>query len=451
MLKSFRRPLEKDKIEAIIRLAEEAEDRDAAWNALAPLIQAQQHQRAAATSLVRVVRDRLVDAERGLDVLSNVFQAYGNDVEMVAEIGSALEGARDIDDLNSAPTDAPLFGEIVSRLSEYAAAFRGREQEEPIQNGLSTAARMHARQHDEVAEESYRRLVELDPKFSAYHYDLGLFYKTRGRFREGMLANQRAVDLTDEPKEAYEWNLGICATGAREGAIALEVWKRMNQKIEMGRFDLPEGGYPQCKIRLAERPLAERTASNDSPGLEETIWIQRLSPCHGIVRSVLYQDLGVDYGDVILFDGAPITYHTYGESTVPVFPHLATLIHSNYQFFDFAGTQDEAGRLADCSIDLDQDAIVYSHTESFQVICASCWRNPDLDHEEHERTEKHVVTGRIAAPPESDPSELLLKLDQAIGKREPCKIYSPSLCEAAGHVDRAKFETRRFNMLSNNR
>ncbi|CCD98341.1 hypothetical protein BRAS3809_1780022 [Bradyrhizobium sp. STM 3809] len=25
------------------------------------------------------------------------------------------------------------------------------------------------------------------------------------------------------------------------------------------------------------------------------------------------QKLGVDYGDVVLFDGAPITYHCYGE------------------------------------------------------------------------------------------------------------------------------------------
>ena len=450
MLKSLSRSLSKDKIEAIVGKAAAAEDQEAAWNALSPLVEAQRNQRAAATSLVRVVRDQVLDVDRGLEVLANVFQAYEEDVEMLTKIGCAMQGARDIDDLNSAPPDHPLFRDIVARLSEHAFTLRGSEQEEPVQNGLSTAARMLARQHDEVAEQSYRRLVELDPEYGAYHYDLGLFFKTRGRFREGMLANQRARDLTEEPREAYEWNLGICATGAREGTIALEVWKRMNQKIEMGRFDLPEGGYPQCKIRLAERPLAERTASNDSPGLEETIWIQRLSPCHGIVRSVLYQDLGVDYGDVILFDGAPITYHTYGESSVPVFPHLATLIRNKYQLFDFAGTQDEAGRLADCSVDLDRDAIVYSHSESFQILCASCWRDPDLDHKEHERTEKHVVTGRIAAPAETDPSDLLSMLDRALRKREPCRIYSPDLCEAAGQTDRARIEERRFNMLRNN-
>jgi hypothetical protein len=90
----------------------------------------------------------------------------------------------------------------------------------------------------------------------------------------------------------------------------------LGQHIEMGRFGLPEGSYGQVKVRLAEHPLAERKAGENDPGLEETIWIERLSPCHGIVRSALFQDLGVDYGDVVLFDGAPVTHHKYGEDHV---------------------------------------------------------------------------------------------------------------------------------------
>jgi hypothetical protein len=61
---------------------------------------------------------------------------------------------------------------------------------------------------------------------------LGLFYKTRGRFREGMLANRAGEDLLGKYPEAYEWNLGICATGAGEGPLALKVWKRLGQKIK---------------------------------------------------------------------------------------------------------------------------------------------------------------------------------------------------------------------------
>ena len=262
-----------------------------------------------------------------------------------------------------------------------------------------------------------------------------------------MAANQTAARLSEGTHEAIEWNLGICATGAGQGEVALEVWKRMQQRIEMGRFGLPEGGYPQCKVKLAQRPLAERTADADDPGLQETIWIERLSPCHGIVRSVLYQDLGVDYGDVVLIDGAPVTYHTYGEEQVPVFPHLASLVRRNFQFFDFAGTQAEARQLADSSGDLEQDAIVYAHSENYQVLCASCWRDPELDHETHDREEKHVVTGRIAAPPQLTPADLLDQLDKALAKRGTCQLYAPDLCHAAGAYSRAAVERRRFDML----
>jgi hypothetical protein len=298
-----------------------------------------------------------------------------------------------------------------------------------------------------MCETSCRKLTGINPRKSAYRYNLGLFFKTRGRFEDGMKSNQLAASLADEPIDSYEWNLGICATGARNGAVALEVWKRMGQKIEMGRFGLPEGSYPPCKVKLAQHPLAERHADLDHPGLEETIWIERLSPCHGIIRSVLFQDLGIDYGDVILIDGAPITYHTYGGTKIPVFPHLATLTRRNYQFFDFAGTQDQSGQL---SIGLADDITVYPHSENFRVLCANCWRDPDLDHERHERVEKHVVTGRIAAPGDIDPVQLLDRLDKAMVARSRCHLYAPGLCMAAGFEARASVEKRRFDLLTAN-
>ena len=265
-----------------------------------------------------------------------------------------------------------------------------------------------------------------------------------------MKSNQIARSLEDEADDAGEWNLGICATGARNGAVALDVWKRMEQKLEIGRFGLPEGTYHQCKVKLAERPLAERGKELDDPGLEETIWIERLSPCHGIVRSVLYGKLGADYGDVILFDGAPITHHIYGDTKVPVFPHLTTLVRQNYQFHDFAGTQQEPRQLADVSRDLDGDAVVYPHSENVQLFCANCWRDPSLDHEHRERVEKHVVTGRIAAAPHVDPVQLLAQLDKAVAKRSGCQLYAPGLCAAAGFEPRASVEKHRFDLLTRN-
>ena len=444
----LRLPAEKTRaLERALDEALDAGDAERAWESVKPLLRAQKHDAELARRLVEHVDRHAFAPDRGLDLLEAVFAAHPDDPALVASIGRATEGARDIDQLNLAAPDEPFFAELLETLERLASDADGSESEIDLLNGLAVAARMMARQRDAVAEGAYRRLTALSPQQSATHYNFGLWLKTRGRFREGMEANQRAAALATEAHEAYDWNLGICATGAGAGRVALAVWKRIGQKVEMGRFELPDGGYPECKVRLAERPLAERSADDDDPGLEETIWIERLSPCHGIVRSVLYRDLGVDYGDAVLIDGAPIAYHKYGDSEVPVFPHLATLRRGGYRFFDFAGTQETERQLEGASRDLPAGALLYSHTERFQTLCASCWRDPDVDHAEHDAEEHHVVTGRIAIAPELDLGEVLASIDTAVSSREPCRLFAPDLSRATGRQERARFEQRRFDML----
>lgn len=421
--------------------------KDAAWDRALPLRKALRHQSEAVDALLWIVGEHGFSPENAIAVLTEIGTYHAQDVGVMAELGESLEAIRDVDDLNAPPPGDAIYYTVVEKLAAFAGVRVGLPEEEAILHGLGTAARMVARQRDEIAENCYRRLTELNPRKCANHYNLGLFFKTRGRFEEGVQANQKAISLADGDLEPYQWNLGICATGAGNAALALDLWKRMGQKIEMGRFGLPEGGYPQCKVKLAERPLAERSADMDDPGLEETVWIERLSPCHGVIRSVLYENLGVDYGDVVLFDGAPVAFHTYGDAQIPVFPHLATLIRRNYQFYDFAGTQEEPRQLADISADLQEDTVVYSHSENIRVLCRNCWRDPDVDHADRAPIEKCVVTGRIAAPPHIAPAHLLEQLDEALAKRGRLHLYAPELCEAAGLNARTLVEKRRFDML----
>jgi tetratricopeptide (TPR) repeat protein len=423
---------------------------DAARQKLYPLRQAKHHQHEAANSLLRIIGQRYLPIEEAADVLLDIAQSHLQDAVILATVGECLEAARDVDDLNAPPPAHAVFSTVIERLAILAREQAGLPGEEDILRGLATAARMPARQYDDIAESSYRKLTEINPRKGAHHYNLGLFFKTRGKFKEGMKSNQTAASLADETIDAYEWNLGICATGSGNGLVALDVWKRMEQEIEMGRFGLPEGSYSQVKVKVAERPLAERNADLDDPGLEETIWIERLSPCHGIIRSVLYGELGVDYGDVILIDGAPITHHTYGDLKVPVFPHLATLVRRNYKRYDFAGTQHEPRQLADAEIDLDGDSIIYPHSEYVRHFCARCWRDPDVDHDHHEQMERRIVVGRIAAAPDVDPVQLLDQIDKAVAKRNGCQLYVPDLCLAAGFQARASVEKRRFDLLTLN-
>ncbi|MBV9556974.1 MAG: prenyltransferase [Pseudolabrys sp.] len=446
--------LSSDEIDTLVRdvMADAQAGRKlAAWQKVQPLRNARSLQQEAAMALLWVVDQHCLERETAIDVLSEVAESHDQNPRIFAALGQCLEAVHDIDDLNAPPPDNSIFTTVFEKLEAFATAYEGQPEQVSILNGLSTSARMLARQHDAIAESSYRKLTEIEPRNGGNHYNLGLFFKTRGRFADGVAANQVAASLVDEVVESYEWNLGICATGARNAELALDVWKRMGQAIEIGRFGLPDGSYAQCKVKLAERPLAERTADADDPGAEETIWIERLSPCHGIIRSVLYQKLGVDYGDVILIDGAPITHHTYGEVQVPVFPHLATLVRRNYQLFDFAGTQDTARQFASLSSELDDDAVIYAHSESVTVMCANCWRDPDLDHDRHESVEKQVVRGRIAAPPEMSPARLLEMIDKAVEKQAgQCQLYAPDLCAAAGLHERERIDGRRFALLTGN-
>ncbi len=451
MFKFLRHELSSSKIDSIKERALEAakgNDVDALWAHIKPLMQVQGRQESAASSLIEIVREAELSIEVGIEILTPISESYSENIGVLSKVGESLEHVRDIDMLNAAPSEDDLFLNVVDKLASFSEGVKGTDEEEQLLEGLSTAARMVSRQRDDLAEQSYKRLVEIAPDNAAHHYNLGLFYKTRGRFKEGVIANQKALSLVDESVESYEWNLGICATGAGDGEVALEVWERIGQKIKPGRFNLPEGGYPQCKVRLAERPLSERSSEDDDPGLEETIWIERLSPSHGIIRSVLYQDLGVDYGDVILMDGAPITYHTYGEREVPVFPHLATLKRRNYQFFDFIGTQEAGGEIAELNRGFEDDIVIYPHTENYRTLCATCWRDPNTDHEHHEAEEKHIISGKITAPKGIPESELLDKLDALVNAQSSCKLLVPSLSRAAGQTERAEIESRRYGMLS---
>ena len=422
----------------------------AASKTIQPLRRAQRHQLEAARGLLWIIDERSLAREEAADILLEIADAYDDHAAILSGLGLCLEAVRDIDNLNAAAPVHPIFQTTLEKLDRLARRYEGKAEQEEILRGLATAARMMARQRDKVAEDSLRKLTEINSHKSAHHYNLGLFYKTRGRFAEGVRANRAATNLSQEVIDSYEWNLGICATGAGDAEIALDVWKRMGQKIELGRFGLPEGGYSGCKVRLCERPLAERTADRDDPGDEETVWIERLSPCHGIVRSVLYRKLGVDYGDVILIDGAPITHHMYGDQQIPVFPHLATLLRRNYRFFDFAGTQQTARQLADMSEELEGDSVIYSHSESFKIMCENCWRNPDVDHADHRTIERHVVIGQIAASPDIAPERLLDLIDQGIARRKDCQIYAPDLCAAAGQLARERIDRRRFALLLDN-
>jgi len=429
----------------------EQDDHEQAWRLSQPLLKAAARMVEPARALADLTRRGAFEAKDGLVAARALAEAHPTDPEVLSNLGRAFERLHDMRYLNAAPPDDPALTKIANALNGLiqSRVAANRDEELALQHGLGTAARVLGRSWDQIAERSARRLIELRGTWEDL-YGLGLFYKTRGRFEEGRDANQRAFDTGGAEDESVQWNLGICATGAGDAETALKRWKSMGNKLELGRFGLPEGGYHDVKVRLAQRPLAERnpTPGFDEPGLEETVWVERLSPCHGVVRSALYQELGVDYGDVVLFDGAPITFHEYDGERVAVFPHLATLKRPGYRIWRFGGTQRHAQQIGNLSKQLLDDAVLYVHTEQFQVLCHTCWEAGQTKHDGHQDAEHHVVTGKLCAPPDAMPRTLLDQLDRLVAAEAGAvQLLVPDLARDVGDEARAEVEMRRLAMI----
>jgi hypothetical protein len=158
----------------------------------------------------------------------------------------------------------------------------------------------------------------------------------------------------------------------------------------------------------------------------------------------LYQKLGVDYGDVVLFDGAPIVQRDLGGQTVPVFPHLTTLWRGEWRLFRFAARQGHDGQVAELTAGLPGGAELYVHTERFRILCQGCWERRE-QHTEHERESHSVVTGKLCMPPDVDPATVLQALDQQLP--DGVEVYIPDLVRWLERPERATADQQRFDLL----
>ena len=154
---------------------------------------------------------------------------------------------------------------------------------------------------------------------------------------------------------------------------------------------------------------------------------------HGVVRVAVFADeLGVEYGDVVMFDGAPVGR----QGGVPIFPHLATLHRRSYQIWRFVGAQATKGQLIALSKHLPEDTVIYPHTEQIVVLCDACAKGRGGDGHAHTPEQAHhVVRGKLCAPPHLAPATVLAALDAAIAGAPGAQIAVPDLCaagEAAG-------------------
>ena len=362
-----------------------------------------------------------------------LLDAWPDDARVLGWLTVAWTRREEGGSLNLPPTTNRRYVDVTERLVRHVDDL---EAAPWLVHEAACAVRRLGVERTDEAVALFRRVLDADPDDAAAWFDLGLCLKESGRFAEAAQANARALELSDEPSAAVFWNLGICATAAGEDQVALGAWRALGMELETGQDGRPAfvGSGPACKVRLCERPRAVRAARGlaDDPGSTETVWIRRLSPCHGALIVPTMGDFDIDMGDLVMHDGAAITIHTIGEQRVPVFPLLDKLADGGWRVFRFVGEQSDRGQLAALDGDWEDGARLYVLTEQVRILCAACADDPDAGDRCDHQPPVSPVRGKLAVPPDVPLEEIRDRLDEALADCSGAAVHCPGLLRELG-------------------
>ncbi len=329
-------------------------DAQKAWQLFAQFQHDVAHSRAAALAFAELLSsdpsnpDALIVAER-------IVGGFGTDPNVIIPLSAALLRVAEL-----RPSDEPPFDKGPAHLAAGACqrcfeALDGPQRRDAsvggyLQVNMADGLRMMGPEHDEDALNAYKVALAIDGTRGAWWFHLGLFYKWRGRFKEGLDANQKAFARLGAQRPVL-WNLAICATALGEGKLALEAWDKLGIRGELSSAGMPYvPNMPPMQVRVAT--LGEDTGQGDPLPQQavtfEVLWVQPLSPCHGVLQSPTARRASVDYGDVVLWDGAPVRMNRVqtadGETRdVPVFPLLWILRPGDERRLRLIGMQKQRG------------------------------------------------------------------------------------------------------------
>jgi hypothetical protein len=312
---------------------------------------------------------------------------------------------------------------------------------------LGNALRLCGPGRDAEAKEAFTRAIELDPERGEWWYDAGLLDKWRGRFDDGYAANEQARMRMGSQRPVL-WNLAICATALGKAEEAVEVWEEIGVPARLDRSrGMPYvAGLPPLLLRVLSRtsptdgtsPLPDKTVGF------ELVWIAPLSPCHGVVQSPTFRDAPIDYGDLVLWDGAPVAAHQVSaDEAVPVFPLLEVLRPGNERRWAFVAIEREPGALEGLEQALPEGTRVFVQQERVEHHCPACEVAEAHEHGTGTGTgtgtapvSASLARGKVIVQPTQDLAEFRTAWEAATGAR-PLSVSMPALYEELRDSKRA--------------
>ena len=182
-----------------------------------------------------------------------------------------------------------------------------------IQHLFQDARQYEAAEDYYNAVKLYKRIVKDASDWAAPFLRLGHIYKYRQEWKPALYYNKRAIALQVDNRQAW-WDVGIAATALKKRKLARRVWSKF--------------GY----TKRAERWQPASVQLSYS-GQLEVMWVQRVGPCLGHIRSIPQPASGRRYGDLVLVDNILCGHHNSGAYRLPIYKELGLLKGSHYRSF----------------------------------------------------------------------------------------------------------------------
>lgn len=361
--------------------AEPDEDLESTWNAITRRSDQVRSDRKLAELALALIRE-LGNRPEHREMLRTVIDGWSADWELTLAAASLLieqAGRRGMDE----PTlteEGPAWW-AASGLEQALERLTDGALEDPDVAGnlhamLGNALRLCGPGRDADAQEAFTRAIELDAERGEWWYDAGLLDKWRGRFDDGYAANEQAR-MRLGPERPVLWNLAICATAVGKAEEAVAAWEELGvtARLDQSRQMPYVAGLPPMLVRVLSRtPVNDATSELPQRAVAfELVWVAPLSPCHGVVQSPTFRDAPIDYGDLVLWDGAPVAAHEVSnQGTVPVFPLLEILRRGAERRWAFVALEREKGALDGLEAALPEGTRVFVQQERVAHHCAAC-------------------------------------------------------------------------------
>lgn len=294
----------------------EGGDPEAAFAALQPHVAAVKSDERVALPWVHLLRfvDARDDLTREVRRFARQWLDHPGVILGIAESVAAWAERQPLDALRPADGVEVIAVQVLAKLIDGMGAQAEREERYvgPLHFGLARICAQAGPDFDARACAAYEIALGARPESGDWWLICARFHLLRQRYHEAQIAaGQAHRHLPERSVEQAIFVAASAATGAGDGAAALEGWEAIGRRGRLGIDGLPviEGLTP-VEVRL-------------SGG--EAVWVRPLSPCHGRVVSPTILDCEADFDDLVLWDGVPLNFREVDGSRVPLFAVIAVL------------------------------------------------------------------------------------------------------------------------------